>query len=686
MTLECSDPGGSSSLAENHSPNAETSSLRSSSTSRHHLRTGNPCFSVAMNRVETVLISSAGDVLACHCRHAPYHPQGRRPSQPSCQDEVAVVCCEPDDLSLPAQEGAALCGGWSSPDRRTGGGLMGGAPQEQRPLRSERRPGLLGGSPQVAPPLHTPPLHPHGTSSPSLAVRAHEAFRSPPINNVIQDEDSIVPIRSFDYSHYQEGGNDMLPEQHFRRSSPRRKKAMANRDNTASPTSPEAARFFHGIPTFVPAFKSVNMAHVSAHPDGAHVLCISDAGLLYSYGLNPYGQLGIGITSSNYTAAPTIVTPLVEHGGKTIACAAGVNHSLVVVRTEERRLNKTQSVPHSLDKAEKPTSVVHHQVYGFGKNDFMKLGLVSPKIKDEVVPLPRRVALHAQIPVDSAVGGIISVAASTEHSAALVQRPSGAVEVYTWGNATYGALGLPRPLAGLDALESPVQVVPVPSFCAALSSSPQASSSYLRRNEFPTQISLGPFTTHVVTSKGRLFSCGSSPTGVLGAGRGVTECPSPHEVELPAPVASIRVGKDHAVATTANGRAWVWGVAAYCGHPQRQSRDNTSGEMEMSNDGILWLPQPLQVPDVMEAAAGYDNTILVQRNGSVWSCGKASGRLGLGETLSSPESSSSSVHHTQSSDDTVAEPQRLLGGLSLWRRGVKQPPRKPLLQRGLTLG
>ena len=560
-----------------------------------------------------------------------------------------MACCEPDDLSLPAQD-AALCG-WTSPERK--GGLMGGNPAE------------------VASPLGTrhnhhnptPPLHPRSAnSSPSLSVRAHEAFRSPPINNV-QEEDSIVPIRSFDYSHFQEGGNDMLPEHR-----PRTKARTPVRQRPV--TAP--VRFFHGIPTFVPAFSSVRMAQVAAHPDGAHVLCISEAGLLYSYGLNPYGQLGIGITDSTYMATPTIVTPLVEHGGKAIACAAGVDHSLVVVRTEERRLYKSQSHPNLLEKSDRP--VVHHQVYGFGRNDFMKLGLVSPKVKDEVVPLPRRVALHAQIPADSAAGGIVAVAASVEHSAALVQRPSGAVEVYTWGNATHGALGLPKPLVGLDSPESPVQVVPVPSFCAALSSSPQKTPTFLRRNEEPTQISLGPYTTHVVTNRGRLFSCGKSNSGVLGAGPGVTECSAPHEVELPAPVASIHAGRDHAVATTTSGQAWVWGVAAYCG--------TTTDD----KDGILWLPKPLDVPDVVECAAGYDNTVLVQRNGSVWSCGKASGRLGLGETSSAQACQSPASGSDQENVEIVVEPRRMWGGLSLWRRGVKQVPRKPMLQRGLTLG
>jgi alpha-tubulin suppressor-like RCC1 family protein len=465
------------------------------------------------------------------------------------------------------------------------------------------------------------------------------------------DEDSIVPIRSFDYSHYQDGGNDMLPE-----NSPRASMPTSTTSPAAQITTPSAPLplpfFYHGIPTFVSAFAQVRMAQVSAHPAGAHVLCISEAGLLYSYGMNHYGQLGIGMESTVYQATPTIVTPLVEHGGKAIQCAAGVDHSLVVVRTEERRLQHKSG--DQFDGA-----VVHHQVYGFGRNDFMKLGLVSPKVKDASVSLPRRVALHAQIAVGE--GGILAVAASAEHSAALVRRSTGAMEVYTWGNATHGALGLPRPLAGLDAHESPVQVVPVPSFMAACSSSPMAGS-FLHPTEVPIQLSLGPRTTHVVTSRGRLFACGSSDTGVLGTGPQATELAMPREVLLPEHVVSCRAGHSHAVATTSAGRAWAWGLSAYTGLEGR----------EASDEEVVWAPRPLALENVMEAAAGYDATVLVQRDGAVWSWGQATGKLGLGEL---------------GKQNVVRKPTRLYGGLRLWRQGVKPAPaRRPLLARGVTLG
>lgn len=168
----------------------------------------------------------------------------------------------------------------------------------------------------------------------------------------------------------------------------------------------------HGVPTFSPMFSQVKITQISTHPKGSHGLLISDAGLLYSYGLNDYGQLGIGVRSSprgsdhGFVATPTIVTPLLEHGGKAIACAAGVSHSLVVVVTEARRLIKSRSMNHmyNYDDANTSEPVVHHQMYGFGRNDFMKIGLVSPRLakpgsQDEMecVVLPRRVALRCKV-------------------------------------------------------------------------------------------------------------------------------------------------------------------------------------------------------------------------------------------------------------------------------------------------
>ena len=382
------------------------------------------------------------------------------------------------------------------------------------------------------------------------------------------------------------------------------------------------------IPTYLHQLSQIVITKISAHPLGHHVLLISAEGLLFSYGSNRYGQLGIGnqqqhhqrqqqihttddrntnannnnettkaITDTNHGqrksttmtmqqrqgdadysyyqhGKPTIVTPLLENGGKTINCAAGVDYSLVVVKTECVRIKYQQqqqqnhhhrartsrnhhrtvassSHKHQQQQQQQQQREYHHQMYGFGNNHDRKLGLLNPDREassssssrqhhttrggsssninsnrssallpgspnsigslgdascntedttgsssvnyynsnnnnnnsnnnnnnnnnntttthDEFadcVFLPRRVALHCRViheklpksfntssvsssslteeaaeavEIDSSTSkfppyGIFSIAASVEHSSALVKRPSGDIEIYTWG-------------------------------------------------------------------------------------------------------------------------------------------------------------------------------------------------------------------------------------------------------------
>lgn len=426
---------------------------------------------------------------------------------------------------------------------------------------------------------------------------------------------------------------------------------------------------------------------------------------------------------------PTIVTPLLEHGGKAIACAAGVSHSLVVVMTEERRLAKAHSYDlgdstaankqhsHHQHSSRQPTeSIVHHQLYGFGRNDFTKIGLVSPKLaksgsQDEMecVLLPRRVALRCKVRPDlethnntnnneTPPQGIFAIAASVEHSAALVRRASGDVELYTWGNAMKGALGLPQAMAGLDGLagqvnmSSTLRVVPVPSFVAKLSktSNPDARSTsllLLDEGEHPVHVALGPHCSFVVTSMGRCFSFGMSEDGMLGLGEGMMEASQPSEICLPLEsraeaITSIGAGASHVVASTGSGNVYAWGCKMYAG----------LGGKNNDNNGIAWYPRRVlldketveiqgrkkQQPHIVQACAGYDCSVYVADSGQVLSCGKNSGRLGLGELK-----------------DDVTTPKPLYGGFRLWQRRRREPlvvgptdaslRKGPALTRGITL-
>lgn len=686
---------------------------------------------MALSRAETLLVSSAGDLLTCRDTEGPY-PKGEASdgwSGYQWQEDLAMLCCdaEVDDVSRAAQDTGNLCSPWGN---NVSGGLLGGA-EVATPLspptaeadtpRIHNANGLNGGGDNYPP--SSPWKHNTSTTPDNIGVRAKKAFRSPPLRNESpqsgDDADSIVPIRSFDYSHYggDGAGNDMLPERKDRSPASQAKSNAEVHQRSLIP---------HGVPTFMQAFAQVRVKQLSAHPLGSHVLLISDVNLLYSYGLNDYGQLGIGIQSPKtmrYIMHPNVVTPLAENGGKAILCAAGVSHSLVVVETEERRLKRSQSAE-SLSRSrsmsparggENGTTLFYHQLYGFGRNDYTKIGLVSPKLaksgsKDEMehVTLPHRVALRCKVRPSSnsekarPPQGIFCVAASTEHSAALVRRSSGDVELYTWGNAMHGALGLPPDaMAGLDYLNdhtslTAVKLVPVPSFVASLSRTSNLAAmntSLLFDDEYPVSVSLSRRSSLVLTSSGRCFSFGCSDDGVLGLGEQITEAQTPKEVPLPSElregsVVSLIAGASHAVAVLKSGRVLSWGRKAnaglvFEGPDEEQVAWTPEFVQNIPSDSAIPGKESGSLLRIVQAAAGYDSTIMVSSSGKVFSCGRNSGRLGLGNHITDP---------------VVTVPRHVYGGLQLWRRSrgrevssltkaAKPPlPQMSVSQRGITLG
>lgn len=702
----------------------------SPSASPLHLSCGTPSM-VAMSKAETILISSAGDVLISRCRSSSF----RNEPESKCQDDIAMLCCEAqcDDLTTQLGDTAMLCSPWKDPERPfRKGGLLGGAPAQVAPY-----------SDPIVPPTKSsnsalwkgkslsPGRHVEKRGLP--ASNTHNAFRNSRLADTGFDDDSIIPILSFDYSHFAEGGNDMLPppntiascgeiSRRCTESAPATRKRTGYIRETDGSRDPHGVPMY-GVPTFAPSFAQIKITQLSANPLGSHVLLISNAGLLYSYGRNTHGQLGIGLKgrgcASEYVFGPTIVTPLVENGGKAIACAAGVNHSLVVVATEVRRLIKSQPTSKHMRRREEGSmeSEIYHQIYGFGRNDFMKIGLVSPKLsktgsEDEMehVILPRRVALRCQISQEHGSShddsnpphGIFSVQASAEHSAALVHRASGDVELYTWGNATHGALGILQASGGMDQRQnvvdstspSPVRVVPVPSFFAALSRSSNQHAkvaSILMPGEYPAQIALGRTCSFVTTSSGRCYSFGVSDEGMLGLGKDRREAFLPTEIAFPSSskrehLVKVSVGAHHVHATTRNGNVYSWGVKLNSGLNVSELQTETADLFQWSPCHLSFAKGPNgndslesdKTSDfIVEAVAGFDSSAFVTGTGAVLSCGKASGRLCQGDV-----------------NEGVNSPRRIYGGLRLFNTTTPKKTKnandtekkpKPALRRGLTV-
>jgi alpha-tubulin suppressor-like RCC1 family protein len=558
--------------------------------------------------------------------------------------------------------------------------------------------------------------------------------------------------------------------------SPEEKKEMDPQDNhDPSPMYEIQQQFFHGVPLFLSSLSQVRVTKVSAHPLGAHVLMISEEALLFSYGLNNHGQLGIGFKSDiknmtrGFHTTPTLITPLLENGGKTIDCAAGVDHSLVVVATEGRRLQKLQTLPgvaysdHGADHLRVPdsprepsigseplndekatlderfhfseTSVQHHQVYGFGRNNFMKLGLVRPNLtgeskqehgEDEV--LPRRVALHCTVWPDEGDQdpslprqGIFNIAASAEHSAGLIRKATGDIEVSMWGNASLGALGLPlkidtQEIRGEIARKPSFKernVVPLPTTVESLShrQSTDPSSPYAR------QVSLGPYCSFVVMSDGKCKSFGFSAEGMLGQAFNQTHTMEPEEVFLPtneespgsSRIVSVSAGAFHTLAVAEDGTAYSWGINSndrlgLGTIDYTDLADELPQEKKENLVVIEWVPQKIDISQkasarskqardkndenahastttitapqnrIALACAGYDSSMLVTECGQVLAFGKRSGRLGKGEistNVNTPQSLYGGLHlfHARRSRrEALASPQSLARPRSMHQR------------------
>ena len=889
-----------------------------------------PSRSVAVSQEETCFVSAAGDVLVCRSREFSQLLETNSPGDDSASinpsSSYDLRWCDIECSELPISlEKSSLCNPWLTSQREekkeddrshmsSGGGGGGNRPFA---VSAKTAPdGLRGGggggtstyewgnrrttTHESAASTGQRKLHPADVSTTSVAqttqalnqleLEISDSASNNNSNNMtspreqplsdgldseteMDDNDNVLSMPSFDYSHFKNGGNDMLPTSPVSNRSRRspsdtsaeidtnislklplqtagsrgrqqgrltssERQSYNNNHNHNNQQTPKVTDvpLYHGVPTFLKPMAQIRIQQVSAHPRGSHVLMISAEALLFSYGLNDHGQLGIGIKSprptkgtgphQRYVWTPTIITPLLENGGKAITCAAGESHSLVVVSTEGRRvlksrsprsagtssgqypqspvigtpamveMNRVSSSPatmdtrtdneseHSSTTSSPAESVWHHQLYGFGRNNFMKIGLIHPRPKtsspdrsvssrssrrninhsvhgnsedshqDEMedVLLPHRVALHCTVWPEKAAShddgsaatlsslnasklppqGIFALSASSEHSAALVRRATGNVELYMWGNAAYHALGI----EGKKRTSiSSHKIVPVPTIIEKLSYTNNANVSYtpaaapiLMQNpaEFPLDVSLGPYSSFVVTSAGRLFSFGISYDGMLGHGKSRTDVPEPTPIHFPSRNASgssdriaitaVSAGTGHVMALSKCGTVFTWGKNTDgrlgLGESPTMPVEDEVSDLERA---IEYTPQALPplstllatssrlpaaspVPrdptkrtpptkneygPIVQVCAGLDCSIIVTACGKVLSCGKSSGRLGLGET-----------------NQDVNIPTPLFGGLSLWHRPApaRMPRRnsasispsparnRPALKRGLTTG
>jgi len=540
-----------------------------------------------------------------------------------------------------------------------------------------------------------------------------------------------------------------------------------------------------GIPQKVSFFQDLRVTTISTHPMGNHVLFISSEGLLFAFGDNTFGQCGVGATAIPNITEPTMVTAFLENGGKASAISAGVDYSLVVVRTNLERIEKLLRSKHqqnsttgrtilstthsnsnvastTINHHPPPSSIIttatttslasgsstgsgsmmthvgHHQMYAFGNNEGDKLGLINGKStlattnttmaspnycnnNHNIVPLPRRVALHSKIFSDedynmpprrgkrrngstatstnawfhSAVSedfptpGIFCVEASQYHSMALVHLPDGTIELYSWGispSVEYGALGCTSSFTE-DTLTS-LSTTPT----VVLTSRPTPFSSRSRKNDnndFPLRISLGLHCSFITYKSGQVLSMGYSSDGLLGLGPGIISAAQPTPIVFEKSTNSggnviirqVSVGHRHAIAISSAGKAYSWGIRAngrlgqgnnyHNSSPHGRSHPRIHGSEEEGS--IVWTPQLV--------AFEYGNNSEYNHNNNVRGSAKvyraAAGPdasifiLSDGQVLSCGKQSGQLGQGTVTSDSMKLTP--MFGGLYLWKDEEEHP-------------
>jgi alpha-tubulin suppressor-like RCC1 family protein len=136
-----------------------------------------------------------------------------------------------------------------------------------------------------------------------------------------------------------------------------------------------------------------------------HSLLLNNQGQVFAFGLNDFGQLGLGDKRDRHT--PYIIE---EEVGRVVAISARMNHSLL--------LND------------------QGQIFSFGSNDFGLLGLGdeidrnTPTLIEEFIP---------SIEFDNEIGSIVAISAGEQHCFFL----DSLGQVFTTGRNNYGQLGLP---------------------------------------------------------------------------------------------------------------------------------------------------------------------------------------------------------------------------------------------------
>ncbi|GLD91610.1 hypothetical protein PINS_up000143 [Pythium insidiosum] len=310
-----------------------------------------------------------------------------------------------------------------------------------------------------------------------------------------------------------------------------------------------------------------------------------------TFGCNDDGQLGRGerrrwtniddVTAANF---PQQVGAL--RGHDVVAASCGSRHSMVITSSGE--------------------------VFSWGWGAMGQLGHGDVKSSS----VPRRIEFF---PDNGLVVDYISCGGC--HSAAVTKNG----DVYTWGEAHWGQLGVPRADLSDSCAEG---FLSVPTKCVIVDDS--------GKDVRIVKISCGGAHTAALTADGQVYTWGRSDSGQLGIGEkwvqesgdhGTLYVASPHLVDGfdGEKVVQVACGAFHTAAVTESGKVFIWGKEDY-------------GMLGVGQTSDIQTPKRIEFFDskpALRVSCGGWHTVVVTREGECYSFGRGEyGRLGLGDTRS----------------------------------------------------
>jgi len=221
-------------------------------------------------------------------------------------------------------------------------------------------------------------------------------------------------------------------------------------------------------------------------------------------------------------------------------------------------------------------------VWAWGNNNNGQLGDGSATSKNTPVQV-------------SGLSGMTAVAAGSGHTVALKNDGT----VWAWGNNSNGQLGD----GSAASKNTPVQVNGLSSM---------------------TAVAAGSGHTVAMKNDGTVWAWGNNSNGQLGDGSAASKN-TPVQVSGLYSMTAVAAGSGHTVALKNDGTVWAWG-------------NNSTGQLGNGNFTPS-NPTPAQVSGlsgmssgvVIAVAAGYDHTVALKNDGTVWAWGNnATGQLGNG--------------------------------------------------------